>query len=165
MCLLTVFLNNFSTFFNNSLIVISKMISIYNMKLIIKQKRLVNLIQMTKYSDKKAPGIPQNPLENVITAHLQSENGVVYEKKPFKIKLEAGNNYFWCLCGRSKSQPLCDGTHKDIFLKVKQRPIRFQVTESKEYWLCNCKQTNHRPFCDATHKSKVVQDATPIIRS
>jgi len=29
--------------------------------------------------------------------------------------------YSWCLCGKSKSQPLCDGMHKNEFLKIKQR--------------------------------------------
>jgi len=56
-------------------------------------------------------------------------------------------------------QPLCDGTHKLVVLKVKQRPIKFQVAETKEYWLCNCKQTTHRPFCDGTHKREDIQAA------
>lgn len=32
---------------------------------------------------------------------------------------EAGKKYSWCTCGKSKSQPLCDGTHKNVFLKIK----------------------------------------------
>ncbi|XP_072381022.1 uncharacterized protein [Diabrotica undecimpunctata] len=111
-----------------------------------------------------ADKIPTNKVENVISAHRQDTNGVVYDKKPFKIPLEAGKRYSWCLCGRSKSQPLCDGTHKNIHMKITQKPVRFVVEETKEYWLCNCKHTNHRPFCDGTHKTKEVQDATSIIR-
>lgn len=32
-----------------------------------------------------------------------------------------GKKYGWCLCGKSKTQPMCDGTHKNIFLKIKIR--------------------------------------------
>lgn len=92
-----------------------------------------------------------------------------------------GKTYLWCLCGRSKSQPMCDGTHKFKELRIKLkynrcikffncysqiifRPIKFEVEETKDYWLCNCKQTVNRPFCDGTHKTKEVQDGSSIIR-
>lgn len=65
--------------------------------------------------------IPKNPLESYQTAHLQPDNGSVYDKKPFKLRLEAGKRYSWCLCGKSKNQPICDGTHKNAFLKIKLR--------------------------------------------
>ncbi|XP_050302951.1 CDGSH iron-sulfur domain-containing protein 3, mitochondrial [Anthonomus grandis grandis] len=116
------------------------------------------------FSSKPTPEIPKNKLEPLISAHTQQENGVVYDKKPFRMLLEAGKKYSWCLCGRSHKQPLCDGTHRGEQLKIKQKPIRFMVEETKEYWLCNCKQTNNRPFCDGSHKSQRVQDATSIVR-
>ena len=53
--------------------------------------------------------IPRNVIEGVISAHNQTENGVVYDKKPFKLHLEEKKSFSWCLCGKSKSQPLCDG--------------------------------------------------------
>ncbi|XP_044763959.1 CDGSH iron-sulfur domain-containing protein 3, mitochondrial [Coccinella septempunctata] len=108
--------------------------------------------------------IPKNALENVISAQHQKENGVVYDKKPFKIALVEGKSYLWCLCGRSHNQPFCDGTHKNQQLRVTQKPIRFQVEESKDYWLCNCKQTANRPFCDGTHKTDDVINATSLVR-
>ncbi|XP_066251534.1 uncharacterized protein [Euwallacea similis] len=37
-----------------------------------------------------APELPKNKLENVISAHNQESNGVVYDKKPIRIFLEAG---------------------------------------------------------------------------
>ncbi|XP_014486681.1 PREDICTED: CDGSH iron-sulfur domain-containing protein 3, mitochondrial [Dinoponera quadriceps] len=104
------------------------------------------------------PAIPVNPLRETYSASDQPGNGLIYDKKPFKLHLEAGKNYSWCLCGHSKSQPLCDGTHRNIFFKIKLRPIRFTVTETKEYWLCNCKQTSNRPFCDGTHKRPDIQE-------
>lgn len=63
---------------------------------------------------------------------------MVYDKKPFKMVLEAGKTYHWCLCGRSKSQPLCDGTHKDIYLKITQRLFGYLFitnTICNENWL------------------------------
>ncbi|XP_055919304.1 CDGSH iron-sulfur domain-containing protein 3, mitochondrial [Eupeodes corollae] len=104
-------------------------------------------------------GIPKNVLEDNHTGSQQQENGVIFDKKPFKITLEKDKIYGWCLCGKSKNQPLCDGTHKNIYLKIKLRPIRFKVEKSGDYWLCNCKQTKHRPFCDGTHKQPHIQSA------
>lgn len=97
--------------------------------------------------------IPKNVIEGLQSSQDQSENGVVYEKKPFKMNLTEGKNFSWCLCGRSKSQPFCDGTHKFVHYKIKQRPVRFQVEKDGDYYLCNCKQTKNRPYCDGTHKT------------
>lgn len=104
------------------------------------------------------PSIPVNPLKEIFSATEQNETGAMYDKKPFKIRCEAGKIYHWCTCGQSKRQPFCDGTHKNIFLKIKLRPVRFTVTETKDYWLCNCKQTLNRPFCDGTHKRQDIQE-------
>ncbi|XP_053688050.1 CDGSH iron-sulfur domain-containing protein 3, mitochondrial [Sabethes cyaneus] len=101
--------------------------------------------------------IPRNVIADLTSAQHQKENGVIYDKKPFRIELEEGKRYSWCLCGRSKSQPLCDGTHKLVQYKITLRPVRFQVEKTGTYWLCNCKQTKNRPFCDGTHKSEDVQ--------
>ncbi|KAL1115555.1 hypothetical protein AAG570_005845 [Ranatra chinensis] len=101
--------------------------------------------------------MPKNLLESVHTASQQAECGVIYDKKPFKVRLEPNKKYSWCLCGQSKNQPFCDGTHKSPYLQIKLRPVRFQVDTDKEYWLCNCKQTSHRPFCDGTHKREDIQ--------
>ncbi|KAH0953214.1 hypothetical protein HN011_009791 [Eciton burchellii] len=108
-------------------------------------------------TESEEPPVPENPLKNMYSANAQPSTGVMYDTKPFKLRLETGKNYSWCLCGQSKNQPLCDGTHKNVHLKIKLKPIRFNVTETKEYWLCNCKQTSNRPFCDGTHK-KFVQE-------
>ncbi|XP_037951773.1 CDGSH iron-sulfur domain-containing protein 3, mitochondrial [Teleopsis dalmanni] len=117
----------------------------------------IRLSSSTKATTTKS--IPKNLLEDKHTATQQSENGAIYDKKPFKLHLEENKTYSWCLCGKSKSQPICDGTHKNEFLKIKLRPIRFKVEKTGDYWLCNCKQTKHRPFCDGTHKDPEIQAA------
>ena len=77
--------------------------------------------------------------------------------------------YAWCICGYSKNQPLCDGSHLQIYLPKKMtsfRPVRFIpgkfdtkleniaffADKDMEVWFCNCKQTKNRPFCDGSHK-------------
>lgn len=112
--------------------------------------------------DTKHPETPRFPGEH---APGDLPKGRIYDKKPFKMAVEAGKVYAWCSCGYSKSQPLCDGTHKRLdgneFVKTKPkfRPIRYTATESKEVYFCNCKQSGNRPFCDSTHKQQDIQDA------
>lgn len=74
-------------------------------------------------------------------------NRIVADKKPAVLDLEPGE-YWWCCCGRSSSQPYCDGSHKGTGIE----PIRFELTEKKRVALCTCKATGKEPFCDGTHK-------------
>lgn len=66
---------------------------------------------------------------------------------PIEVQLEASKQYYWCTCGRSQSQPFCDGSHK----KTEFTPRAFSVAENKTAWLCVCKKTSNPPFCDGTH--------------
>lgn len=36
---------------------------------------------------------------------------IISDNKPAKIYLNKGQEYHFCTCGRSKSQPSCDGSH------------------------------------------------------
>jgi CDGSH iron-sulfur domain-containing protein 3 len=47
-------------------------------------------------------GIPKNALGDLISAQNQQENGVIFDKKPFKVNLVPEKNFSWCLCGKSK---------------------------------------------------------------
>jgi CDGSH-type Zn-finger protein len=67
---------------------------------------------------------------------------------PNAVELAPGD-YWWCACGRSRSQPFCDGSHKLTEFK----PLKFSVTEVQRVWLCGCKRSNDKPFCDGTHNS------------
>jgi len=73
---------------------------------------------------------------------------VIPEKAPKNITLEPGT-YFWCACGKSKNQPMCDGSHSGSEFA----PIPFKIDEKKEVWLCQCKHTSNKPFCDGTHRN------------
>lgn len=69
--------------------------------------------------------------------------------EPINVELEAGKNYLWCQCGKSKQQPFCDGSHQGS----KFKPLLFTAKRSGKVRLCNCKTTKTGPFCDNSHLS------------
>ena len=69
--------------------------------------------------------------------------------EPYAVELEAGKTYYWCACGLSKSQPFCDGSHKQTELE----PVAFTADKTGTVYLCGCKHTKNQPFCDGTHKT------------
>lgn len=69
------------------------------------------------------------------------------QKAPYEVELEAGKKYAWCACGRSRTQPFCDGSHKDTGLG----PVILEVEESKTVYLCGCKASGNAPYCDGSH--------------
>lgn len=73
---------------------------------------------------------------------------LIADKRPAVVKLKAGK-YYWCSCGRSKSQPFCDGAHKG----TQFQPKEFVLEAEKNVALCLCKHTKNPPFCDGAHSS------------
>jgi glutamate synthase domain-containing protein 2 len=74
---------------------------------------------------------------------------VIANNSPINVQLSKGKKYHFCRCGRSKSQPFCDGSHKGTGIT----PLPFQVEEDTDAWLCRCKHTRNAPYCDGTHKT------------
>ena len=70
------------------------------------------------------------------------------QKSPYGVDVEAGKTYFWCACGRSKSQPFCDGSHAGTGLQ----PLAYKAEAAQKLWFCGCKATKSKPFCDGSHK-------------
>jgi CDGSH-type Zn-finger protein len=75
---------------------------------------------------------------------------VVFQKRPIVQKVEPGT-YWWCACGRSASQPFCDGSHAGTGLGPKE----VEITEPKTVAWCACKHSKNMPFCDGTHSTLV----------
>ena len=73
---------------------------------------------------------------------------IVADNKPVQVNLKKGQEYHFCTCGRSKSQPFCDGSHVGTTFT----PRVIVSDEDQEAWLCACKHTGTPPFCDGTHK-------------
>lgn len=72
---------------------------------------------------------------------------IIAAKSPALVELEAGKDYYWCRCGRSKSQPFCDGSHAGTDIA----PLKFTADKDGKAALCQCKATADSPFCDGTH--------------
>jgi CDGSH-type Zn-finger protein len=68
-------------------------------------------------------------------------------KQPLVVELEAGKQYQWCACGRSATQPFCDGSHIGSGLA----PKSFVAKRNERAWLCVCKKSKTAPYCDGSH--------------
>lgn len=68
---------------------------------------------------------------------------------PLIKELEPGT-YYWCACGKTKTSPFCDGSHKG----TQVQPLQFAVAEKKQLALCNCGRTKTPPYCDGSHLKK-----------
>jgi len=77
------------------------------------------------------------------------EKPVVAQKSPYATDVEAGKSYWWCACGRSKTQPFCDGSHKGTGLS----PVEYKADRSRTVYFCGCKRTSTPTMCDGTHSS------------
>jgi CDGSH-type Zn-finger protein len=76
-----------------------------------------------------------------------ADEPVIAHRKPYLLDLAPGE-YFWCACGRSLTQPFCDGSHKGTSFT----PIKFTVTpRTGTLWLCGCKHSKTKPHCDGAH--------------
>ena len=75
------------------------------------------------------------------------EKPVPAQLEPFAVDVEAGKTYVWCACGRSKSQPFCDGSHQGTGIS----PVPYKAEKSETAYFCGCKHTNSPPMCDGTH--------------
>src|SRR5258708_29515240 len=74
---------------------------------------------------------------------------LIANRKGYYYEVKAGKRYLWCACGRSQSQPFCDGSHAGTeFL-----PVAFKAERDEDAIFCGCKQTGTAPFCDGAHSN------------
>jgi len=73
---------------------------------------------------------------------------VIAQKSPYAVDVVAGKEYYWCACGRSKTQPFCDGSHKDSGFA----PVTYKAEKSETVYFCGCKKTGSPPLCDGSHQ-------------
>mmetsp|Transcript_5492 Transcript_5492/g.13746 ORF Transcript_5492/g.13746 Transcript_5492/m.13746 type:complete len:123 (+) Transcript_5492:92-460(+) len=69
---------------------------------------------------------------------------------PYRIPiLRAHTYYHWCSCGRSDTQPWCNGSH----VGTGYEPVRFNMREDGNLvkQLCGCKYTSNVPYCNQNH--------------
>ena len=70
------------------------------------------------------------------------------QKSPYVMQMEPGT-YAWCSCGRSKNQPMCDGSH----VGTEFTPEVTTIEEARSVAWCGCKRAGTAPFCDGSHTS------------
>ena len=66
---------------------------------------------------------------------------------PIAVEVGKDKSYYWCICGKSSKQPLCDGSHKGSEFT----PLAYKAEETKKVFFCTCKATNNQPLCDGSH--------------
>ena len=74
---------------------------------------------------------------------------IVAQNAPYPVEVEAGKSYFWCACGKSASQPFCDGSHQGTDIL----PQKKAADEAKKIYFCGCKKTANSPMCDGSHNA------------
>ncbi len=67
---------------------------------------------------------------------------------PYATDVEEGKTYYWCSCGKSSKQPLCDGSHQG----TEFTPVAYQADASRKVFFCGCKISNNKPMCDGSHQ-------------
>ena len=72
---------------------------------------------------------------------------VIARRAPIPIDVEAGKSYFWCACGKSQTQPFCDGSHKGTAFT----PVKYEAEQATKVFFCCCKHSKSAPICDGTH--------------
>ena len=91
------------------------------------------------------PFVKSKDQESILHKDYKTENTATLDA--LTVELEKGKDYLWCACGRSKSQPFCDGSHHGTRIK----PQKFTAKRTGKVKLCNCKATKKSPFCDDSH--------------
>lgn len=74
---------------------------------------------------------------------------VIAQKSPFAVEVEVGKSYWWCSCGKSASQPFCDGSHKGSDFS----PVEYKAGQNGTVYFCGCKHSNDGVLCDGSHVS------------
>jgi len=69
--------------------------------------------------------------------------------KSLRLLTDAGD-YLYCACGRTKTNPFCDGSHA---LETDIKPIPVKIKFKYEVKWCDCRKSKKLPFCDNEHRN------------
>lgn len=81
---------------------------------------------------------------------LHIDKSVIFQKSPISVELKKSTTYYWCACGKSSSQPFCDGSH--VGTSFSPLPFTAERNEAEAH-ICACKHTKNPPYCDGSHKN------------
>lgn len=68
---------------------------------------------------------------------------------PIPVQVKKGETLQWCACGRSSTQPWCDGSHVGSGMA----PVAYTATRNKIVFFCGCKHSTKGPICDGSHSA------------
>jgi CDGSH iron-sulfur domain-containing protein 3 len=88
------------------------------------------------------------PSNDMPSNNMPTKQPVIAQKAPFAVAVEGGKSYWWCACGKSASQPFCDGSHKGSEFS----PVEYKAEVSGTVFFCGCKHSAKGALCDGTHK-------------
>ena len=71
----------------------------------------------------------------------------IADVKPIEVQFQQTEELYWCACGKSDSQPFCDGSHAGSEFT----PVAFTGEKDETAHLCMCKRTKNPPYCDGSH--------------
>jgi CDGSH-type Zn-finger protein len=73
---------------------------------------------------------------------------IATQKAPYPVEVAAGETYYWCACGKSAKQPLCDGSHAGSGLAPKE----YKAEKTGKVYFCGCRASQNGALCDGSHK-------------
>lgn len=76
-----------------------------------------------------------------------SEKAVIAQRGAYRLEMEPGT-YWWCTCGRSRTQPFCDGSHEGTGFEPKEVVLAEKAVVA---W-CGCRHSARGERCDGTHR-------------
>ena len=72
---------------------------------------------------------------------------VIAQTVPYAVDVQAGKSYWWCSCGKSRSQPFCDGAHAGSPFQ----PVEYRAEQDGTVYFCGCKHNAGGVLCDGSH--------------
>ena len=79
------------------------------------------------------------------------ENTKENQPMPKDVDLKKGEKYLWCACGKTATEPFCDGSHCGSSIE----PLEFTVEKDRRAFLCSCRETKTPPYCDGSHEGDI----------
>ncbi|ORU90404.1 MAG: hypothetical protein A6F71_05405 [Cycloclasticus sp. symbiont of Poecilosclerida sp. M] len=74
----------------------------------------------------------------------------MYNKQsPHILTVKEGEEIYICHCGKTGTEPLCDGSHKKLTERVK--PFVYKAEKDDGLYICGCGKSKNLPWCDGSH--------------
>ena len=81
---------------------------------------------------------------------MTMDKPVAAQDGPYETEVEEGKTYVWCACGRSATQPFCDGSHEGTNFS----PVVYKAEKTATVFFGGYKKTGNQPLFDGSHFAK-----------